>query len=324
MAEETMLTVAGSSIELGPLPFNLHIVDARGRMVLYGRKGVVITPELKESIERQNRVFYISGQEVNTFIDYALSNMQRIVKDRTVNPRIKTTIIRDVGQKIFQKIDKDGLCEATAEHSRQFTRSITDLIIGSPDAYHGLLTMATQKSYIYDHAANTCTFCILVGQKIWGSDEVTLFQFGLGGLLMNIGMTRVDQKILDKTGPLTPDERIQVEKHAMFGYEALKEQQMPQMVLDMARWHHERLDGSGYPDGLGGNQIPMHAQLAAVCDVYDSLTSIRSFRPQMNPVTAIQELLNFRDKFALRAIELLMHVVLKNDNLVQGMLSRLN
>lgn len=324
MASETMMTVAGSSIELGPLPFNLHIQDGFGRMVLYGRKGVVITPELKDSIQRQNRVFYISGSEVNSFIDYALSNMERIVKDRSVNPRVKSSVIRDVGQKIFQKIEKDGLCEATAEHSRQFTRSITDLIIGSPDAYHGLLTLATQKTYAYDHAANTCTFCILVGQKVWGNDEVALYQFGLGGLLMNIGMTRVEQKILDKPGPLSTAEREAIEKHTIVGYEMLKEQQMPQMVLDMVRWHHERADGSGYPDGLGGSQIPMHVQLAAVCDVYDSLTSIRAFRNQLNPVTAIQELLAFRNKYSLRAIELLMHVVLKNESLVQGILARIN
>lgn len=323
VAADKMMTIEGNSIELGPLPFDIHMEDNRGKLVLWGRKGMTITAELKQTIDRGNRVFMISGLELESYLDYALENMQKMVRDPSVPTRIKTSVISDVGQKIFDKIEAESFHTTVAEYTRSFTQSVVRLILTTPAAYHDLLTLATQQSYLFDHAINTCTFCIVTGRHIVGEDELLLYQVGLGGLLMNLGMISVPAEIQQKNGPLSDAEWAEVKKHPMAGYQMLLLQGMPQRTMEMARWHHERMDGSGYPDGLRGEQIPEHVQIAAVCDVYDALTSIRSYRKQLNPLKAIQELMREHQKYSLAALGQLMHTVLENESLVTSLMKRL-
>lgn len=318
-----MMTIEGNSIELGPLPFDIHMEDNRGKLVLWGRKGMTITPELKQTIDRGNRVFMISGLELESYLDYALENMQKMVADPDVATRIKTSVISDVGQKIFDKIEAESFHTRVAEYTRSFTQSVVRLILTTPAAYHDLLTLATAQSYLFDHAINTCTFSIVLGKNLIGPDELQLYQIGLGGLLMNLGMTGVPREIQDKPGPLTDEEWEVVRRHPQVGYQMLLLQVMPERTMEMARWHHERMDGSGYPEGLRGEQIPEHVQIASVCDVYDALTSIRSYRKQLNPLKAIQEMMRDHQKYSLSALGQLMHTVLENESLVTTLMKRL-
>jgi response regulator RpfG family c-di-GMP phosphodiesterase len=116
-------------------------------------------------------------------------------------------------------------------------------------------------------------------------------ELGVGALLFDIGMTKVPKELLHKTTPLTPEERAIVEKHTTEGFDMLRTQHdISLLSAHCALQHHERYDGSGYPRGLKGNEIHEYAQIIAIADVYDALTSPRSYRNRYSPSEAIEYL----------------------------------
>ena len=120
----------------------------------------------------------------------------------------------------------------------------------------------------------------------------------LASALHDIGKIGIDEKILNKPGRLTPEEFEVVKTHSMLGAEMLhqledfNEQPLLQTAYEITRWHHERWDGRGYPDGLKGDAIPISAQLVALADVYDALTSERCYKKAFSHEKAVQMILN--------------------------------
>ena len=120
----------------------------------------------------------------------------------------------------------------------------------------------------------------------------------LASALHDIGKIGIDEKILNKPGKLTPEEYEVIKTHSMLGAEMLhqlenfNEQPLLQTAYEITRWHHERWDGRGYPDGLKGDEIPISAQLVALADVYDALTSNRCYKKAYPHEKAVQMILN--------------------------------
>ena len=120
----------------------------------------------------------------------------------------------------------------------------------------------------------------------------------LASALHDIGKIGIDEKILNKPGRLTPEEFEVMKTHSMLGAKMLHdldnfaEQPLLQTAYEIARWHHERWDGRGYPDGLKGDDIPISAQLVSLADVYDALTSERCYKKAFSHEKAVQMILN--------------------------------
>ena len=120
----------------------------------------------------------------------------------------------------------------------------------------------------------------------------------LASALHDIGKIGIDEKILNKPGKLTPEEFEVIKTHSMLGVQILydldnfSEQPLLQTAYEIARWHHERWDGRGYPDGLKGDEIPISAQLVSLADVYDALTSERCYKKAFSHEKAMQMILN--------------------------------
>ena len=120
----------------------------------------------------------------------------------------------------------------------------------------------------------------------------------LASALHDIGKIGIDEKILNKPGRLTPEEFEVMKTHSMLGAQMLHdldnfaEQPLLQTAYEIARWHHERWDGRGYPDGLKGDEIPISAQLVSLADVYDALTSERCYKKAFSHEKAVQMILN--------------------------------
>jgi putative nucleotidyltransferase with HDIG domain len=119
-------------------------------------------------------------------------------------------------------------------------------------------------------------------------DQSTLFWFRIGALLHDVGKIKVPTEVLNKPGKLTPEERALMEAHPVAGVELLKDVEFPWDVLPMVRSHHERWDGKGYPDRLTGEEIPLHARVLALADVFDALTTDRPYRPAFTPHEALR------------------------------------
>ena len=120
----------------------------------------------------------------------------------------------------------------------------------------------------------------------------------LASALHDIGKIAIDEKILNKPGRLTPEEIEVIKTHTTIGADMLSkldnfcEEPLLQTAYSIARWHHERWDGRGYPDGLKGNEIPIEAQVVALADVYDALTSDRCYKKACPHEQAVEMILN--------------------------------
>lgn len=121
-----------------------------------------------------------------------------------------------------------------------------------------------------------------------GVDEKTLVWFRMGAFLHDVGKTAIPAEILNKRGPLMPEERRVMERHTIIGIELLSAIEFPWDIRPMVRGHHEHWDGTGYPDRLAGEDIPLSARILCVADVYDALTTTRAYRPAYSREAALE------------------------------------
>ena len=121
-----------------------------------------------------------------------------------------------------------------------------------------------------------------------GLDRATVDAVRLGGIVHDIGKVAVADAVLLKPGPLTEEEWATVRRHPIEGERICSDLAAFKNVLPIIRHHHERLDGSGYPDGLRGDEIPIGAQVLQIVDIYDALTTIRPFKAALPPKRALE------------------------------------
>jgi putative nucleotidyltransferase with HDIG domain len=141
-------------------------------------------------------------------------------------------------------------------------------------------------SYTHGHCERVATYALAVASEL-DLDEVHRTTIRIGAYLHDLGKVKVPHEILNKTAPLTPEEFEIIKLHPAWGLELLSGIDLPWDIKPIIRSHHERCDGTGYPDGLRGNEIPLAAQLICVVDVYDALTTTRSYRPAMSKAEAL-------------------------------------
>jgi putative nucleotidyltransferase with HDIG domain len=139
--------------------------------------------------------------------------------------------------------------------------------------------------YTFGHSERGARHAVAMAREL-GLDEHEETTILLGAYLHDVGKVRVPHEILSKPGPLTRDERAVVEMHVVWGIELLASVEFPWDIKSIIRWHHEKYDGSGYPDRLVGNEIPVSAQIVGILRMYDALTTPRPNQPGLSPQQA--------------------------------------
>jgi HD-GYP domain-containing protein (c-di-GMP phosphodiesterase class II) len=192
---------------------------------------------------------------------------------------------------------------------------IIDDLSSHKDAMIMLTNMSVTDNYLYQHSLNVCIYTTMLAMAL-GYSRDELMTIGLGSLLHDIGKTQIPSGILKKKGDLTDHEFEIIKRHAEFGFQLLKDEpNIPLLAAHCALQHHERLDGSGYPRGIKGNEIHKYARLIGITDSYDAMTTHRAYRSAMLPHQALEILFTgsgtlyekkmiemFRDKIAIYPI----------------------
>jgi len=163
--------------------------------------------------------------------------------------------------------------------------------LGHRDAAHNALLQALYERApgLRDHAASVAMLAQATGARL-GLEADALEHVRQAAQLHDIGMIAVPDTILEKPGPLTAEERTSVELHTVIGERILAASPPLRPVARIVRAHHERWDGTGYPDGLVGDQCPIEARIVAVCDAFSALTSARPDRDARTPSEALEEI----------------------------------
>ena len=158
------------------------------------------------------------------------------------------------------------------------------------------VTRSTPEYYLHAHAVNVTILSLRLGVALgYGREE--LLTLGMGALLHDIGMIKVIN-LAQKKELLTSEERRTIEQHTRYSVDILKEiKDLSSASLEIAETAHERINGTGYPQGIGGSQLSEAAQIVAITDVYEALTHSRSYRDKLLPYEALKEILKTKELF---------------------------
>jgi putative nucleotidyltransferase with HDIG domain len=169
-------------------------------------------------------------------------------------------------------------------------------------AHHWGDSIESKDHYTQGHCERVAFFACVLADSM-GMDSRSLFWFRLGALLHDIGKIIVPTEVLNKAGALTEEEWAMMKRHPEAGLELVADIDFPGDVRAVIRNHHERWDGTGYPDGLAGEEIPFAARILCVADVYDALTTARSYRESMSHSGAAAEMRSSPGQFDPELLE---------------------
>ena len=179
---------------------------------------------------------------------------------------------------------------------RENIEELIDSAFRNRDAALALLKLKFYDEYIFTHSLNVAVLAIGMGFHM-NLTRADILNLGMGAMLHDLGKTGVPLAILNKKGRLTDEEYNTIKGHPLIGARLLeKHQEVPPQTIDMTRHHHERIDGSGYPDGLSGDELNSMLTITSLSDVYDALSSDRIYHKGLLPHEALKTIFALRDK----------------------------
>ncbi len=167
---------------------------------------------------------------------------------------------------------------------------ISTSVMRNPGALISLARLKDKDNYTYMHSVAVCALMISLARQLGLNNDQTRHA-GLAGMLHDIGKTMIPMEIINKPGKLTASEFQSIKNHPAEGHKILLESSgIDDIALHVCLHHHEKVDGSGYPDKLTNERINLYAKMSAVCDVYDAITSIRAYKNGWEPAQAIRKM----------------------------------
>lgn len=223
----------------------------------------------------------VAEQTIVTPIRTSLQEeLQRAKKVHKQAHQLVRTVMQDV--RLGKAVQIEGVADTV--------EAITGSILGNQSAMLGLFCIKNKDDYTFLHSVSVCTLLVTFAHTL-GMDGHFIQQAGMGGLLHDVGKALVPDEILNKPGKLTDEEFDIMKRHPGDGHAMLLQiDGIGDIPLDITRHHHERLDGSGYPDHLPADQITQLARMAAIVDVYDAITAERCYHKAMTASEGLRKL----------------------------------
>ncbi|MDD6351721.1 MAG: HD-GYP domain-containing protein [Lachnospiraceae bacterium] len=187
------------------------------------------------------------------------------------------------------------------------TRSIMDDLMTAIDSNNAVALnireLKTSDEYTFEHSVDVATISMIIAKQQKKSRK-EVYEIGMAGLLHDIGKTKVPPEILNKPARLTPEEFEIMKKHSTYSYEMVQDNsEIPDSVKVAMLQHHEKIDGSGYPNGAMASGIHPYAKILTVADIYDALVTDRPYKQGMPPGQAVEMLMAMTDKLDMNDLK---------------------
>ena len=184
--------------------------------------------------------------------------------------------------------------------------NIIDEILSNPDILISLTDIGAADEYTFTHSVSTTVYALIIANKL-GYSRSMLEKLGAGALLHDMGKILLDNKIVNKVGKLDEEEFEHIKKHTVLGYEALKKcVNLTELSRIISLYHHERMDGTGYPTATPASELHEFTRIVAVADVYDALISDRCYRSKWSANQAVNYLVEHAEsQFDLKLVSVL-------------------
>jgi putative nucleotidyltransferase with HDIG domain len=263
--------------------------NAKGGFKVFRKKGLYLSSvEIDNLISNKVPALFIQKQDVPVFTQY----IEKLVEEQPAQSGLaddkKILELRSgaiqVMSDIFENPSKENI-----EKGVKVVSKFVYLIMKDPKAFNILASLSSHDPYTLQHSVGVATNSIILAKKMGINDEISLIEVGTGGLLHDIGKTKVPKEIINKRGPLDEAEWAVMKQHSTFGYEILKDNADIGTRAKLAvLQHHEDSHGGGYPVGLSGEQVSFFAKIVAISDIYNAITTDRTYSKAKPPFEAFQ------------------------------------
>jgi putative nucleotidyltransferase with HDIG domain len=230
---------------------------------------------------------FIEEESVKDYERYLSMHEETPKVDRTVAPRFRLKSIEDIGQHLIESCFLAEIDEKKVSKLSVVADELVACLLEDPSSVNEIQTLANYDLYTYVHSVGVGTLTTAIALSLGFQSPEDLRVYALGGILHDIGKKKVPIKVLNKPGPLLPEEWELMKAHPEQGGALLETLSLPQKVRDIVLLHHEKLDGSGYPNGLMSQNIPIHVQVATVADIFNALTTTRCYHRKRSRFEAL-------------------------------------
>ncbi len=269
--------------------FIQQCVGKETRYVLYCSGASVVKSDRIDDLKKNkgSRLF-IRKADQKIYLKYVESSLKNIINDDRVDIKEKAYIVYDVAKNIMTDVFEDPRSGEQVERSKNWVSNTIDFVIQSKGAFPNMISMISYDYYTYTHSVNVSVLGLLFA-KYLGFDGDEMQVFGTGLLLHDVGKTQVDQAIINKKEKLNDEEFMKIKMHVEYGADILKQTGgVDASSFFPIMQHHEKNNGKGYPNKLKGDGIHKYGKIAGIVDVYDALTTKRSYSDARKPFSALK------------------------------------
>ena len=275
--------------------FKIYIRTANDKEpVLYRAENLPFTDQVRARLlEHEIEHIYIDRSDRDQYQKYIEDNLDKIVADDSIKPEKKAEIVYSSATYLMERLFENPWLGTNIRRGEKLVVNTVDFILHDDRAFRSLLAVTSYDYYTYTHSVNVCVFSVSLAQRIGLGDKSDLVVFGTGALLHDIGKSIIDKSIIGKKGPLNEDEWKVIKKHPVYGVEILhKTGNVPEESYAVVSQHHERCNGTGYPERLRRNGIHPYAKVSAIADVFDALTTDRAYKGAVGSFAALNIMRN--------------------------------
>ncbi|MDD5053303.1 MAG: HD domain-containing protein [Sulfuricurvum sp.] len=276
------------------LDFSLYSAnDTKDAVYLFFKSGTPIDGNLKVTL-RSIEKLYIDENDYASYQNYLNSHLQHIASRNDISTEEKAAIVYEKATEVMNQMFHDPEALGNVQAIQPLVGGFIDIVLHDRGAVESLMQITAHDYYTHTHSINVSIYTISLGSFLGISgDELTTL--GTAAVLHDIGKSKVNYKIINKNGRLNDEEFEEMKRHPAEGHAiALALGITDQRILSGIRHHHERLSGGGYPDDIKGVKISKFARIIGVCDVFDALSTKRSYK---NPMSSFEALSLMKREF---------------------------
>ncbi|PNV83151.1 MAG: phosphohydrolase [Sulfurimonas sp.] len=268
------------------IKFSLFFNDKLTHMSLFLQSNSAIEKEHQDKLKEIEKL-YIHHTQKNEYEAFMGEKLRFTIEDEAIPLDEKVDIIYTSTAQLANSLYENPDALENVQRSKKVVEPILQTIFHNENTIKSFIKIIGYDYYTHTHSLNVSIYSLCLGTEL-GLEEKELRALGCSALLHDLGKSSIDRNIVNKAGSLNQDEFERMKTHPALGYNiALNIGIKDKNILDGIRHHHEKLDGSGYPDKLKGEEITLFPRIICICDIFDALTTQRSYKMALRSYDAI-------------------------------------
>lgn len=232
---------------------------------------------------------YIDAGDTEKYVQYLEGVLSSIVCDEGIALDERAAILYDTGQLLMGLLVENPQLDCANRQVKNVVEKTLHFLHTTPMSFTHLLKAASRQYQVHTHCVNVFIYSVTLAQRIGLQNHTEVCQFSMGALLHDLGKSKLTPGIVGANRSLTESEWQEMRQHPALGCALIQNwDDIDAIALDVVEHHHEKLDGTGYPAGLKGAQVSLYARIAVIADIYDALTTERTYKNAVNILPALR------------------------------------